>query len=61
VSSGEEILAARPEHECCTFRGSISALFDRTDNLEDVIPQPPKPTGKNAKGTQQFGPAGGGI
>lgn len=64
VSSGEEILAARPDYQCCTFRGSISALDALTGRViwkTYVIPEAPKPMGKNPKGTQQFGPAGGGI
>ncbi|HEY6344265.1 MAG TPA: PQQ-binding-like beta-propeller repeat protein [Bryobacteraceae bacterium] len=64
VSSGEEILAANPDYQCCTFRGSVSALDALTGRViwkTYVIPESPKPMGKNAKGTQQFGPAGGGI
>ena len=64
VSSGEEILAARPDYPCCTFRGSVSALDAFTGRViwkTYVIPEAPRVTGKNAKGTQQSGPAGGGI
>ena len=64
VSSGEEIFAARPDYQCCTFRGSISALDAFTGRVvwkTYVIPEAPRPRGANAHGTQQFGPAGGGV
>ena len=64
VSSGEEILAAKPDYQCCTFRGSVVALDALTGRMvwkAYVIPKAPKPTGANAQGTLRFGPAGGGI
>jgi polyvinyl alcohol dehydrogenase (cytochrome) len=64
VSSGEEILAARPDYQCCTFRGSVVALDALTGRMvwkAYVIPNAPKPTSANAQGTQRFGPSGGGI
>jgi polyvinyl alcohol dehydrogenase (cytochrome) len=64
VASGEERAAADPTYQCCTFRGSIVALDAYTGHLiwqTYMIPDKPKPTGKNAKGTQQFAPSGAGI
>ncbi|MBZ5576425.1 MAG: PQQ-binding-like beta-propeller repeat protein [Acidobacteriia bacterium] len=64
VASGEEGLAVDPSYKCCTFRGSVVALDAFTGRQiwkSYVIPEASKPTGKNAKGTQQYGPSGGGI
>jgi polyvinyl alcohol dehydrogenase (cytochrome) len=64
VSSFEEVAATDPKYECCTFRGSVSALDALTGKLvwkTYIIPEAPKKTGKNAKGSQQWGPAGAGI
>jgi polyvinyl alcohol dehydrogenase (cytochrome) len=64
VSSGEEVAAADPAYACCTFRGSVSALDAFTGRViwkTYIVPDAPKPAGKNAKGTQQFAPSGGGV
>src|ERR1700733_3178990 len=64
VASGEEAAAADPTYKCCTFRGSVAALDAQTGRViwkTYIIPDAPKPTTKNAKGTQQFGPSGGGV
>ncbi len=64
VASGEERAAADPAYQCCTFRGSIAALDAYTGHLiwqTYMISDKPKPSGKNAKGTQQFAPSGAGI
>lgn len=64
VSSGEEAAAADPTYQCCTFRGSVSALDAPSGKRiwkTYIIGDPPKPAGKNAKGTPQFGPSGGGV
>ena len=64
VASFEEVSAADPTYQCCIFRGSVAALDAQTGRQiwkTYVIPETPKPIGKNAKGTQQFGPAGGGV
>jgi polyvinyl alcohol dehydrogenase (cytochrome) len=64
VASNEEVLAVDPSYECCTFRGSVGALDALTGRQiwkTYVVPEAPKPTGKNAKGTQQHGPSGGGV
>ncbi len=64
ISSFEEVTAAAAKYPCCTFRGAVAALDAATGKLiwkTQVMTQPPAPTGKNAAGTQMFGPAGGAI
>lgn len=64
VASFEEVAAADPSYPCCTFRGSVAALDAATGKQiwkTYIIAQEPKPTGKNSKGVQQYGPAGGGV
>lgn len=56
----EESTAAKPDYECCTFRGSISALNAITGAVlwKTYMVDEPRPRGKNASGTQLYGPAG---
>jgi polyvinyl alcohol dehydrogenase (cytochrome) len=64
VASGEERAAADSTYPCCTFRGSVAALDAQTGHAiwkTYIIPDAPKATSKNAKGTQQFAPSGGGV
>ena len=64
VASFEEVAAANPDYECCKFRGSVAALDPQTGRQiwrTYIIPDSAKPTVKNSKGTQQYGPAGGGV
>jgi polyvinyl alcohol dehydrogenase (cytochrome) len=64
VSSVEEGIGAQPTYECCTFRGSIVALDPATgDELwrTYMITEAPAPRGKNAKGTQLWGPSGAAV
>jgi polyvinyl alcohol dehydrogenase (cytochrome) len=61
---GEENGVARPEYECCTFRGSVSALDAATGEVvwkAYSISETPKPRGKSTGGAALWGPAGGGI
>jgi polyvinyl alcohol dehydrogenase (cytochrome) len=61
VASGEEASGAVPAYECCRFRGSIVALDAGTGKQvwkTFMIPDAPKPTTKNAVGTQLWGPSG---
>jgi polyvinyl alcohol dehydrogenase (cytochrome) len=63
-SSFEEAVAADPTYECCTARGSVVALDAATGKTiwqTFTIPGEPKPTRKNAAGTQQSGPSGAGV
>ncbi|WP_339032172.1 PQQ-binding-like beta-propeller repeat protein [Bradyrhizobium symbiodeficiens] len=64
VSSIEEAAGSQASYECCTFRGSAVALDAATGKLvwqAYTIPEVPHPTGKNARGTQLFGPSGASI
>jgi polyvinyl alcohol dehydrogenase (cytochrome) len=61
---GEEGQGGRAQYECCTFRGSVSALDASTGAVvwkSYTIPEEPKPRGKNKEGVQTWGPSGGGV
>jgi polyvinyl alcohol dehydrogenase (cytochrome) len=61
---GEEGQGGRPDYECCTFRGSLSAIDASTGAVvwkTYSITEEPKPRGKTKEGVQTYGPAGGGI
>jgi len=63
VSSLEETAASQPGYECCTFRGSVSAVDTASGKVlwkTYTIPEA-KPVGKNAQGTTLLAPAGVGI
>jgi polyvinyl alcohol dehydrogenase (cytochrome) len=64
VSSLEELTGSRPTYQCCTFRGSVVAL-DATTGRQIwkayTIPEPPRPTKRNAIGTQLYGPSGAAV
>jgi polyvinyl alcohol dehydrogenase (cytochrome) len=60
VASGEEAAGASPDYQCCRFRGSMVAL-DASNGKQvwkTYLVDEPKPTKKNAKGTQLWGPSG---
>lgn len=63
VSSIEETAAGQPGYECCTFRGSVSALDVRTGDVAwRMYTMPPaQPMGKNTAGVTLWGPSGVGI
>jgi len=64
VASFEETVGSNLNYACCKFRGSIVALDADTGRQiwkSYTIAEEPKPTRKNSKGTQLWGPAGGGI
>ena len=64
VASLEEVSAADPRYECCTFRGSVVALdADTGDRIWKtyVIRESPQPTRINAAGAQNHGPSGAGV
>jgi polyvinyl alcohol dehydrogenase (cytochrome) len=64
ASSSEEVSGADPSYSCCTFRGSVAALDAATGKVvwrAYTIAEQPKPTRKNAQGTQLYGPSGGGV
>jgi len=61
---GEETSATRPDYECCTFRGSVTALDAATGEViwkAYTIPEAPKPRGKSSTGAQLWGPSGAGV
>lgn len=61
---GEEGQGGRVGYECCTFRGSVTAIDVNTGKplwKSYTITEAPKPRAKNAQGLQTWGPAGGGI
>ena len=64
VASLEEVSAADPRYECCTFRGSVVALDAATGERiwkTYVIRESPQPTRINAAGAQNHGPSGAGV
>jgi polyvinyl alcohol dehydrogenase (cytochrome) len=61
VASSEEGAGSVPSYECCRFRGSIVALDAVTGRQiwkTYTIPEEPRPTKRNAVGTQLWGPSG---
>ena len=61
---GEEGQGGRPGYECCTFRGSVTALDANTGAVvwkSYTITDPPAPRGKNAEGRTVWGPAGAAV
>ena len=64
TSSSEEGASVNPAYECCTFRGSVSAVDAATGTVRwksYAIPEEPKQTRKNAQGKQMWGPSGSAI
>ncbi len=60
---GEEGQGGSSKYECCTFRGSLSALDANTGAViwKTYTMDEPKPRGKSKDGVQLWGPAGAGI
>jgi len=61
MSSFEEMTAMNPRYECCTFRGSITALDGATGKpvwKSYMIKDTPRVTGKNRLAVPQLGPSG---
>ncbi len=64
LAGSEEIVSSDPHYPCCTYRGSLTALDANTGAViwkTYTIPEEPKPTKKNALGTQLWAPAGASI
>ncbi|HEY7673235.1 MAG TPA: PQQ-binding-like beta-propeller repeat protein [Gammaproteobacteria bacterium] len=59
----EETAASMPGYECCTFRGSLTALDAATGAVvwKTYTVDEPKPRGKSSTGAQLWGPAGAPI
>lgn len=59
----EETAASNPDYECCTFRGSLSALDAATGDVlwkTYTLPEP-EPRGTSSTGKPLFGPSGSPI
>jgi polyvinyl alcohol dehydrogenase (cytochrome) len=63
AASWEETRSTDPKYECCTFRGSLTALRvgDGSVIWKTYMIDPPKKTGVNSSGTPQWAPSGAGI
>src|ERR1700693_1685031 len=63
AASWEETRSTDPRYECCTFRGSLTALRVRDGSVvwKTYMIDPPKKTGVNSSGTPQWAPSGAGI
>lgn len=64
ISSWEEFSARTLDYPCCTSVGAVAALDANTGAQlwkTYVIPERPKRVGKNSKGVDVFGPAGGSV
>lgn len=63
-ASREESLSVSSEYQCCTFRGSESALDASTGKVlwkRYTIPEAAKPRGKSKSRAAVFGPSGAGV
>ncbi|HET9219654.1 MAG TPA: PQQ-binding-like beta-propeller repeat protein [Terriglobia bacterium] len=63
-SSMETTTGAVATYECCSFRGHVVALDANTGKklwTTFVIPEEPRPRGKNAQGVTLYGPSGGSV
>src|SRR4029077_5213185 len=60
AASWEETRSLNPEYPCCTFRGSVTALRVRDGSLvwKTYTIAPPRRTGTNSAGAEQWGPSG---
>jgi polyvinyl alcohol dehydrogenase (cytochrome) len=64
LSSYEEAQGADPHYECCSFRGSLSAVDAHTGAIvwkTYTIEAEPKPRGKSSAGKTLWGPSGAAI
>jgi polyvinyl alcohol dehydrogenase (cytochrome) len=63
TSSYEEVDTASPEYECCTFRGSVTALGAADGRVvwQTFTSGEPKPRGTSTAGVTLWGPSGAGI
>ena len=64
MSSFEEVAAADPGYECCTFQGSLAALDAATGEViwkASMVDQPPESTSTSKTGGRLLGPSGAAI
>jgi polyvinyl alcohol dehydrogenase (cytochrome) len=60
----EEATGTSSAYQCCTFRGSVVALDSATGKQiwkGFTVPEAPRPTKRNAMGTQLYGPSGAAV
>ncbi len=60
AASWEETRSTDPQYECCTFRGSVTALRvrDGSQVWKSYLVDAPRKTGVNGVGVAQWGPSG---
>jgi polyvinyl alcohol dehydrogenase (cytochrome) len=63
AASWEETRSIDPKYECCTFRGSVTAIRIRDGYVrwKTYFVDVPQKTGTTAAGTATFGPSGAGV
>ena len=64
LTATEDYTGAFPNYECCKSRGSVVALDMRDGKRiwkSETVTEPARPTRKNARGTQLWGPSGAGV
>jgi len=63
AASWEETRSIDPAYQCCTFRGSVTAVRVRDGSVvwKTYMVDPPKKTGATSIGTETFGPSGAGV
>jgi polyvinyl alcohol dehydrogenase (cytochrome) len=63
AASWEETRSIDPRYQCCTFRGSVTAVRVRDGSVvwKTYLVDPPKKTGTTVIGTDIFGPSGAGV
>lgn len=63
VSSAEELGAANPQYECCTFRGSVAALDSKSGAILWRTYTIPNPASRlpSDQGKVKFGPSGAAV
>ena len=64
LTASEDYLGAFPTYECCKSRGAVVAI-DMSDGKRiwksETVTEPARPTRKNSRGTQLWGPSGAGV
>ena len=64
LTSSEDYMGAFPNYECCKSRGGVVAVDMRDGKRiwkSETVTEPARPTRKNARGTQLWGPSGAGV
>jgi polyvinyl alcohol dehydrogenase (cytochrome) len=64
LTASEDYLGAFPNYECCKSRGGVVAIDMREGTRiwkSETVTEPARPTRKNSRGTQLWGPSGAGV